>query len=157
MMSDHSAMRGTVIQRMSLQDLEDVVSLETSSSPAPWSRASFLEEMAKPHAHCFVLKQHHPSGWHLIGLICFRSLGEESELLELSVHPEFRHLGFGRKLMEFYLQASKDLSAKQSCLEVGVTNEPALRLYQSLSYRPVGRRKRFYQGKFDALLLRREI
>jgi ribosomal protein S18 acetylase RimI-like enzyme len=32
---------------------------------------------------------------------------------------------------------------------------PAVRLYQSFAYHPAGKRKNFYQGKYDALLMER--
>jgi ribosomal protein S18 acetylase RimI-like enzyme len=38
-------------------------------------------------------------------------------------------------------------------LEVQVSNPPAIRLYQGFSYQPEGTRKKFYQGKFDALVM----
>jgi ribosomal-protein-alanine N-acetyltransferase len=145
------------IHPLTLQDLDPVVSIAASSSLAPWSKRMFLEEMSNPHAHCFVMKLEHPSERSVIGFICFRTLGEESEVLNLCIHDEFRRTGLGRRLMQFYLQVCKNLNARRSYLEVSITNQPALHLYRSLAYRPVGRRPRFYQGKFDALLMTKEI
>jgi ribosomal-protein-alanine N-acetyltransferase len=152
-----SRMEDMGIERMTAQDLEDVLPLEASSSLTPWSRAMFLAEMSNPRSHCFVLRRRDGSDPRVIGFICFRDLCGESELLELCVQPQFRRRGFGRKLMEFYLRACKESKVQRSYLEVSVANEPALHLYGSLSYRPAGRRPEFYPGKVDALIMIREI
>ena len=44
------------IQKMNIQDLDEVLSIETSASLTPWSKNMFIEEMQNPFAHCFVMK-----------------------------------------------------------------------------------------------------
>jgi ribosomal-protein-alanine N-acetyltransferase len=80
-------------------------------------------------------------------------MGEESELLNIGVHPLFRRMGIGRKLMQFYMEFGKAKQIKTFYLEVHVSNPPAIRLYEGFSYQPAGTRKKFYQGKFDALMM----
>jgi ribosomal-protein-alanine N-acetyltransferase len=82
---------------------------------------------------------------------------DESELYNIGVHPHFRQLGLGKKLMEFYFDFCEKRQIKAFFLEVNSLNASAIHLYQSFDYRPIGMRKRFYQGKFDALLMVRKI
>jgi ribosomal-protein-alanine N-acetyltransferase len=141
------------IEKMEREHLDEVVLMERSSSPAPWLRQMFLEELRNPLAHSFVYRVDEPQGHPLAGFICFRNVGQESELLNICVHPLYRRMGIGRKLMQFYIEFAKAKQIKIFYLEVHVSNPPAIRLYQGFSYQPAGTRKKFYQGKFDALMM----
>jgi len=79
----------------------------------------------------------------------------ESELLNLAIHPDYRRKGFGRKLMGLYIDFCRQKKVETFYLETGVTNQPAIRLYQSFDYQPSGVRPRLYPGKEDALLMTR--
>ena len=141
------------IEKMEREHLDELLLIETSSSLTPWSKEMFLEELRNPLAHSFIYRVNEAQGHLLIGFICFRNIGEESELLNIGVHPFFRRMGIGRKMMQFYMEFGKAKQIKTFYLEVHVSNPPAIRLYEGFSYQPAGTRKKFYQGKFDALMM----
>jgi len=145
----------TLVQEMDMEDLEEVLFIERSSSLTPWSQKMFVEEILSPTSHCFTLKLKEGAGDRVAGYICFRDIVGESELLNLSIHPHYRRMGLGKQLMAFYLDFSVRMGIRACYLEVSVSNEPAIRLYNHFSYHAVGRRKRFYQGRVDALLMMR--
>jgi len=145
-----------IIEKMEAQDLDEVLEIECSSSLSPWSKKMFVEEMENPLAHCFVIRMRERPGHSVIGFICFRTIGDESELLNICVHPQYRQTGIGRSLMEFYLGFCRKKRIKRFYLEVNASNESAVHLYQLFSYQSSGVRKKFYQGKFDALLMARK-
>jgi len=145
------------IQKIDIQDLEEVLSIETSTSLTPWSPKMFLEEMQNPLAYCFVMKREDGLKPSVIGFICFRNVTEESELLNIRIHPHYRQRGFGKKLMQFYMDFCTPLGIKTFYLEVNVSNQAAIHLYQYFSYKTFGSRKNFYQGKFDALLMLKKV
>lgn len=152
-------MEEMAIQKMEMEDLEDVFSMEAASSLAPWSRQMFIAEIVNPCAHCFcsVLKSKARSEDQVLGFICFRNVREESELLNLCVHPAYRRIGVGKKLMTFYVDFCSQRKIERAYLEVSTLNPPALRLYQLFSYETIGVRKKFYQGRIDALLMMRRV
>ncbi|HSB03882.1 MAG TPA: GNAT family N-acetyltransferase [Thermodesulfobacteriota bacterium] len=145
----------TRIVRMEVSDLDTVVEMDASSRPTPWSKESFLKELQNPLSSCFTLKLKKEATEQVIGFICFRILGEESELLDLVIHSRYRRKGFGKHLMSFYSDFCHERKIKSFYLETGVSNGPAIRLYQSLAYQPIGKRPRFYHGREDALLMMR--
>jgi [ribosomal protein S18]-alanine N-acetyltransferase len=145
------------IQKMNVQDLEDVFSLETSSSLTPWSKNMFIKEMQNHFSHCFVIKTGKPPPQPVIGFICFRNVADESELLNICVHPQYRQLGIGKKLMEYYMEFCSRKGIKTFYLEVDSSNVSAIHLYQCFCYQYFGMRKNFYQGKFDALLMMKKV
>ena len=145
------------IQKMTPQDLDDVLSIEMSPSLPPWSPNMFITEMQNPFAYCFVMKREDGSKPSVIAFICFRNVTEESELLNIGVHPDYRQVGLGRKLMQFYIDFCSPLRIKTFYLEVNASNQLAIHLYQYFSYQSFGVRKNFYQGNFDALLMMKRV
>ncbi len=141
------------IQEMGIQDLDEVVSLETTNVDTSWSKNMFVGEMENPIASCFVMKNEDPHQPRVLGYICFRNVAEESELFKICVHPDYRGRGIGKRLMEFYVEFSRRRGTKTFHLEVHKSNQPAIRLYQLFSYECSGARRNFYQGNFDALLM----
>ncbi len=156
MLNDHERQGKWQIRQMLPEDLEEVFSIESSDPLASWSKRMFLEEMQHPLGSCFVVLRRDGSNQPVVGFICFRNIAEESELLKICVDPNYRQLGIGRKLMRFYLDSGRRQGARVFYLEVNDSNQPAIRLYQSLSYHSSSVRKKFYQNKFDALLMVRK-
>ncbi len=144
---------GKWIQGMEECDLDEVLLIEAASRQTSWSRQSFIEEMKNPLSSCFVLKQRNGTHDQALGFICFRLIGEESELLNLAIHPLYRHRGLGKELMTFYVNFCYERKVKSFFLETGASNQPAIRLYGSFGYRIEGVRPRFYRGEEDALLM----
>lgn len=141
------------IREMDTQDLDEVLDMDKSSSLSPWSKHLFAEEMSHPLAHCFIIKPEGDLRYPVRGFICFRTIGEESELLNICVHPRYRQMGIGKRLMQFYIGFCSLVKIKTFHLEVNVLNLSAMHLYQSFAYQPMGTRKKYYQGKIDALLM----
>jgi [ribosomal protein S18]-alanine N-acetyltransferase len=149
--------QGFTIRRMTSNDLEEVHAIETNSSLTPWSKNMFIDEMAHPYAHCFVMTSPDSSQGRVMGFICFRNIGDESELINLCVHPGDRHRGLGRELMQFYTAFCIHGGMKTFHLEVNHANRPALQLYRSFSYQSVALRPKFYRGECDALRMIKRV
>ena len=141
------------IREMETQDLDEVLDMEKVSSLTPWSRNLFIDEMRQPWAHCYITKGEGAPKGQVRGFICFRNIGQESELLNICVHPLHRQIGIGRRLMEFYIDFCRGRGIKTFYLEVNISNHSAIHLYQSFTYLSTGMRKKYYQGKTDALLM----
>lgn len=141
---------------MDIKDLDEVLKVVVSSLN-PWSKNMFTEEMRNPLSYCYTIKMKGISEHSMVGFICFRNIVDESELLNLCVHPLYRQLGIGKKLMEFYIDFCSKINIKTFYLEVNALNQPAVHLYQLFSYQSVGMREKFYQGKFDALLMVKKV
>jgi [ribosomal protein S18]-alanine N-acetyltransferase len=143
-------------RNMEERDLDEVEAMERLSFPMPWSKALFRAEIKQPCGSCWVMTPEENSE-RVIGYICFRNIGEESELLKICICPERRNLGLGRELMRVYTTFSIEKGARTFHLEVDPGNESALRLYRRFSYETVGVRPRFYCGTRDALRMMRRV
>jgi ribosomal-protein-alanine N-acetyltransferase len=146
-------MTNSRIEKMESEHVDEALWIDQSSSLTPWSREMFIEELRNPFAHCFIYTGEKPKQHAIVGFVCFRNIGGESELLNIGVHPLHRRMGIGKKLMQFYVDFSEGMQVKTFYLEVHISNPPAIRLYQCFSYQPIGTRRKFYQGKYDALIM----
>lgn len=144
------------IKKMEVEDMDEVLPIAAASPLNPWSKDMFLGEVAHHLSHCFLICGENDRKKDIpLGFICFRNIGEESELLNICIHPRHCQKGLGKILMEFYIDFCSKKGVKKYYLEVNPQNIPAVHLYQSFDFKPAGKRKNFYQGKYDALLMER--
>jgi ribosomal-protein-alanine N-acetyltransferase len=89
-----------------------------------------------------------------VGFSLYRHVADESELLLLAVSPKHRRRGIGRVLLRQFLDHADSGGAARVHLEVRDGN-PAIEMYRSAGFAPVGRRRNYYHGvdgrQFDAL------
>jgi ribosomal-protein-alanine N-acetyltransferase len=95
------------------------------------------------------------------GFAISRVAAGEAELLSIALDPETRGKGQARALLEFHLHNVRRAGAEEIFLEVSEDNEPALRLYRALAFKPIGRRKGYYANRggrrLDAITMRRDL
>jgi peptide alpha-N-acetyltransferase len=68
----------------------------------------------------------------------------------LAVHPDFRRLGLGRKLIARSIERMKEQGADEVMLETEITNVAALRLYESFGFIREKRLAQYYLNGNDA-------
>ncbi len=118
----------------------------------PWSAATIAESL-RHGARALVLDG--PSG--LLAAVLLRSAADEVEILQVAVEPASRRLGLGRSLLRAALAMAAAAGAREAFLEVRPTNAPALALYASEFFEPVGLRRAYYADGEDARILRRSL
>ena len=93
----------------------------------------------------------------VIGYIGSQSAIDETDVMNVAVHPDFRRRRIGEALV---LELVEQLKARGNyclTLEVRASNDPARKLYEKLGFQQVGLRKNYYRNpKEDALILRKE-
>ncbi|MBI2528916.1 MAG: ribosomal protein S18-alanine N-acetyltransferase [Candidatus Rokubacteria bacterium] len=126
---------------MTPEDLDEVLPIERASFKTPWSRAAFSYEITQNRvARCIVAR----ADSRLVGHVCLWEIGHEIHITNLAVHPECRHRGIGRVLLETALAEGRARGVLLAVLEVRPTNMEAIGLYQSLGFRVIGQRKGYY-------------
>jgi len=140
------------IRPMTADDLDGVLLLEETSFSDAWSRALYEHELNDNRLSRYrvvvpvdsdeVIAQ---GGWMLFG--------DEAHILTIAVQPEYRGQGIGRWLLLHLIDEAREAGCSGIVLEVRPSNEAALRLYESLGFVMISRRKRYYPDKEDALVL----
>jgi len=145
---------GLTICRARRADVKAIWAIEKLSFPSPWSRWSFLTELANPLSHTLVAGPLSPQPWQVWGYIIFWLVAGEMHILNLAVHPDHRRRGIARRLLTEALSRGRSLGAQEAWLEVRPSNSPARALYESFGFEEVGKRPQYYTDtQEDALLL----
>ncbi len=139
-----------VIEEMTEEDVEQASELESRSFSMPWRAEDFLEMVKADYAHYFVAKEE----GKVIGCCGLRDISGEGEITNVVVDSDCRGRGIGRALMEYMLKEAEKLGIGDCTLEVRVSNQPAISLYESLGFRGEGVRPDFYEKpREDALIM----
>ncbi|HKS65614.1 MAG TPA: ribosomal protein S18-alanine N-acetyltransferase [Candidatus Acidoferrales bacterium] len=90
----------------------------------------------------------------IAGFLVVRTLGQETEILNIAVRRDVRRHGVGSMLLSQAIEWSKGLGAGRVLLEVRESNGAALKFYQRNHFRAAGQRRAYYAAPAeDALLL----
>lgn len=152
-------MAAVSIEPMTVDDLDQVLPIERASFRTPWSRGAFLYELQKNRvARCWVARAEAGSPPLVVGYLCLWEIGPELHVTNLAVHPTWRRQGIARLLVGRTLEDARRRRFRLAILEVRPTNMEALRVYEGLGFRVVGRRKGYYvdTGE-DALVMEADL
>ncbi len=122
------------------EDLDELCRLENLCFSDPWSRESLGEELTNPLAVYTALGRENA----LLGYLGTRRVLDEWEIVNVAVDPAFRREHLGSRLLETVLAEARESGVKQIFLEVREHNAPAIGLYEKYGFRPIARRKNYY-------------
>jgi ribosomal-protein-alanine N-acetyltransferase len=138
---------------MQPEHLPEILSIERSSFPDPWSENMFQEEMKEDGRRIsLVLESDGKASGYAIGWVVL----DEFHLGNIAVVDGKRRAGYGRRLLQEILQQVYQLGCRMASLEVRSSNQSAIELYKTFGFRPVAIRKKYYQNE-DALVMISEI
>ena len=139
------------ISRMTLDDLAQVVAIDTASFSLPWPERSFRFEITdNPASRAWVAE----IDGKIVGMIVAWLLVDDAHIATLATHPDFRRQGIARKLLIFSLQSMMSEGALTSVLEVRESNAAAQEMYRKFGFEESGRRPRYYRDNDeDAILM----
>jgi ribosomal-protein-alanine N-acetyltransferase len=139
------------IRRMTLNDLEQVVSIDQASFSLPWPLRSFQFELTDNMASRSWVAE---LGGSVIGMIVIWLIVDEAHIATIATHPQYRRQGIGEKLLVHALTSAKAEGARKSFLEVRAGNTVAQELYRKFGFLEDGRRLRYYKdNNEDAILM----
>lgn len=130
-----------------------VAALETICFSDPWSENSVSSELKNKLALWLVAEENGT----VAGYIGSQTCGEESDVMNVAVHPDFRRRGIAEALVNALVAELKAIGSHCLTLEVRASNVPAIALYEKMGFSEIGRRKNYYRNpREDALILRKE-
>ena len=131
--------------------------IEETAFPVPWHESAYYYEIAENRVANYqaleVLLDDRPAS--LIGYAGFWMMVDEAHISTIAVATEWRGRGLGKVLLLNLLLEAYRSEAIMVTLEVRKSNITAQALYQAFEFEVVGGRKRYYQGKEDALIMTR--
>ena len=130
-----------------------VAELERLCFADPWSEKSIASELGIIWSYWVVALD----GERVVGYIGSQSSADETDVMNVAVHPDYRRRGIAESLIEVLIRELKNRGSHALMLEVRDSNEPAIALYEKLGFQQVGLRKNYYHNpKEHARILRKE-
>lgn len=143
------------IRRARYEDLKKIYELEVLCFKNPYP-PQLLAMYLSLYPELFLVAE--VSG-RVVGYVCgvVRRDGY-GHIVSLCVHPEYRRRGIGKAMMIAIEDAfMKNFGLCRFRLEVRVSNEPAVRLYEKLGYRITKILKSYYTDGEDAYLMIKDL
>lgn len=135
---------------MRLSDLKQVLEIEESSFPRPWSLNAFITQLAKDSSVCLVALEE----GRVLGYIIATQYVEVWHLLDLAVHSDYQRKYLATDLLERFLDICSSDKHRGFTLEVRKSNRGALKMYESFGFICTGIRKGYYSDNGeDALIM----
>ncbi len=135
------------------RDLPSIVKIENEWENYPkWGEKGFLNEFDKKFSKTFVYDDGEIKGFINIWI-------NELEMEINTIVVSRKHIlkKIGSMLIEYILELARGNGVKKVYLEVNETNIPAISLYKKFGFEVYGKRKKYYDLKYDAILMKKEI
>ncbi len=124
---------------------------------SPWSTSQFKEEFAGIPTTRFMSVAEDSNT--IIGYcgVFLPAPGVEADILTVAVLPAYRRQGIAKEFMRQIEDWAKEREASAMMLEVEISNESAIKLYESLGYLKISVRMDYYGPGKDAHVMRKEL
>lgn len=138
------------IRQADLTDVPAMARIERESFDSPWSAKEITKDvMAGGGVYVAVALE----GEERVGYAECRNIAGEAQIYNIAIAPEMRGRGVGEALLRHVISVAEDQGCRLVTLEVKAGNDAAMKLYDKLGFREVGRRSRYYPGDKDAILM----
>lgn len=147
------------IRPLSHHDLPTILEIQNSCpQAATWKAADYEQLTRNPQGLVLVAEVEDAGRLEVAGFAAFRRVGEESELWNLAVRPQDRRRGIAKALWQQARGQLAQVGVTRVFLEVRATNTPALEFYRVAGFKPLARRKQYYQNPDeDAVVLSTDL
>ena len=140
------------VRRLTPEDVDAVVAIETDTFTSPWRRETFLDLVDRPALELLVLEDRQAG---IIGYAVLWCILDQGELANMAVIPGFRGRGLGAFLLSQVLERARERGIDTVFLEVRASNQEAVRLYTRFGFSEVGLRRGYYEHpKEDARVMK---
>lgn len=125
---------------MTAEDVPAVALIEKECFSEPWSAQGFLDGMDNSAVFLVAVDED-----MIVGYIGMYVMIPEGEITNVAVAKEARGGGTGVALVEAMQQWAAEHGVERIVLEVRVSNDPAIHVYEKKGFTTIGVRKNFYR------------
>ena len=131
------------------EHLAQMAEIEKEAFDTPWTVAMFIPELCSNDA-CYTVAVR---GDEVLGYGGFHKVLDEGHITNIAVKNTERGKGIGKFLMATLISQARERGVERMTLEVNVNNARAIHLYESYGFKGAGIRKKYYNGRDDALIM----
>ena len=134
------------------KDIDAIAEMEERCFSDPWKKSDLANVVKYPFYQSFLAEE----GGQVCGYGCMIVMFETAEVANIAVDIPHRGRGIGERILTAMHTQAKAQGAEESLLEVRVSNQAAIALYEKTGYERYGIRDNYY-GNEDALLMRKTL
>jgi len=139
------------IRFMTLEDLPRILELEKEIYPSPWPEESFYYEIEARESYVLEVKESRA----IVGYLCGIRVFDEYMVNNIALKPDYQGYGLATLLISKVLMRQYRLGCQNCFLEVRVTNDKAIKLYDRIGFKTINVRKNYYSNPVeDAFVMR---
>ena len=138
------------IDKMSLKDLTSIKDILTTEFDNFWNYEILKSELESSSSYFFVAKNNSDE---IVAFAGIKVILDEADIMNIVVKKDFRNKKIGSLLLEHLISYSKSINLKNITLEVNKNNLSAIKLYEKFAFDRLGIRKKYYNGKDDAIIM----
>ena len=144
-----------IIRRMTLDDVDDVWSIDQACFARPWPRSSYENEIRENKCARYLVCV---ADGKVVGFAGGWVVLDESQVTNIAILEAYRGRGYGKQLTQALLQYFSNLGAVCTTLEVRESNLRARHVYESLDAgRSITRIMGRMRSCFCAIICRMQI
>ena len=142
------------LRRAELRDVYSIQSIDRRVFPKSWSQQFTVEQITRRKGAHIVAEHAHRVVGH--GGVAF--LADDAHITSVAVDPNHHRRGIGTLLVNELISLSAERVTGSITLEVRVSNESAIALYEQLGFESAGVRPGYYADtKEDAVIMWRSL
>ncbi|PMN05672.1 ribosomal-protein-alanine N-acetyltransferase [Vibrio splendidus] len=133
------------------QHLDAIWQIEQTAHSHPWSENMIRDLNSRGGCHRVL-----EVDGKVVGYFYAQNIVGEVTLLTIAVDPKQQGKGYGKALVEHFLDMCEQADAESAWLEVRESNVNAFNLYEKAGFNEVDRRRNYYptkQGNEDAIIM----
>jgi len=138
-------------------DIASILVVERLCFSQPWSAESFDRELTLPFSRIILAEHPQAEAARLAGFLCRWLVADECHILNVAVHPQYRRVGVGLRLMRTAIDEAITQKLAAITLEVRRSNLAARALYRKLEFEERRVRRNYYGAGEDAILMERSL
>ena len=142
-----------VIHTMSVSDLDEIKENLAENFDNFWSYEIFKEELVNNNSSYLVARSDDE-------IVCYGGIKivlDIADVMNIVTKKDKRNMGFAKFILNELINIAKEEDCNSITLEVNENNKPAIHLYEQFDFRQVGLRKKYYDGKSDAIIMRKNL
>ena len=138
------------IRTMAVEDCGQVADLQAACFSAPWSLES-IRAMTREAGYVSLVAE---SEGRPVGYVGYRAVLDEADITNVAVLEDYRGRGLAFSMIEALLEKARKEGIRKMFLEVRVSNDPAIHVYEKAGFRRDGIRRSYYvRPREDALIM----
>ncbi len=146
---------GITVRTPRLEDLPQVVAMETRSFADPWSPEALEQELVPDRLRLPLVAE---AAGKVVGYLMAWIIVDQLHVLNIAADPDFRHRGVGTALLWAAAGQAEERGLTEITLEVRESNHEARGFYLGHGFVVAGRRRGYYADNGeDAIIMTRRV